>query len=402
MKIKNFTLTLIAMCCCVSVFAGRPQSKTDETVEFRPHWDIQLQGGAAYTLGESSKFTDLVSPAAFLSTNYKFHPAMGVRFGLGGWQGKGIYIEEKDVYKYNFAQLFADYKLDLSTLIGGYNHKRVCGVYVFAGISGMYGFNNREVNEIAASLPSWSEQFEYKWDERAFFTGRLGLGLDFRVSKRVNLNLEANAEMLSDHFNSKRADNLDWQFNLLAGVSVGFGDKTSESRVWREKVEAEEAARIAAERAEAERREAERRENERLENERREAERIRKEQEAAELAAKKAAAERAAKIEENSDNVFFLIGSSYIRKAELEKVNKLAEWMKANEDFNLCIIGHADKETGSAKGNMKLSEQRVNNVKKALVKAGIPESRIVADFKGDTVQPFEENAKNRVVTCTLE
>ena len=89
-----------------------------------------------------------------------------------------------------------------------------------------------------------------------------------------------------------------------------------------------------------------------------------------------------------------------IRKAEAEKIEKLAAWMQANPDFTVTLVGYADKETGTPKGNMKLSEGRVEKVKAMLVKLGVEPSRV--DFKGDTVQPFAENAKNRVVTCTLE
>ena len=59
------------------------QSKTDETLEFRPHWNIGVQGGAAYTMGESSDFGKLVSPAAALNFQWQFHHAFGLRLGLG-------------------------------------------------------------------------------------------------------------------------------------------------------------------------------------------------------------------------------------------------------------------------------------------------------------------------------
>ena len=98
--------------------------------------------------------------------------------------------------------------------------------------------------------------------------------------------------------------------------------------------------------------------------------------------------------------MFFTINSSVIRKNEAAKIEKLAAWMKENPDFKVTLVGYADKETGSAKGNMKLSERRVNKVKDMLVGLGIEPSRV--DFKGDTEQPFSQNEKNRVVTCTLE
>ena len=194
----------------------------------------------------------------------------------------------------------------------------------------------------------------------------------------------------------------DWQFNLLAGITVRLGDNTRPSAVYAaavaaaEAAAAEAAAKAAAEKAEAERLAAEKAAAEKAAAEKAAAEK------AAREAAEKAAAERAAKAAENSDNVFFTINSTYIRKAEGEKLEKLAEWMKANPDFNVALVGYADKETGTPDGNMKLSENRAKVVKERLVKLGVPAERISTAFKGDTVQPFAENNKNRVVICTLE
>ena len=401
MNFKKFTLTLAALLVCVGLYAQ--QSKSDASVEFRPHWDLQLQGGVGHTIGEASSFGKLLSPAVVLSTNYRFHHAMGVRFGLGGWQGKGAVVGSVEQnYSFDFVQLNADYKLDLSALIGGYNHKRPVSVYALAGVGFNYGFNNKEANAIAAGFPAWSTQLEYLWDKKAFVAGRLGLGIDFRVAERVALSLEANTNIMSDKFNSKRAENVDWQFNYLAGVSFSFGQKHQTSKVWLAEQEAlrlAEEARIAAEKAAEEKRLAEEAEAKRLAEEA-EAKRLAEEAAAAEAA--RLAAIRAKNIEENSENVFFTINSTYIRKAEQVKITRLAEWLKNNPDYTVAVVGYADKETGYAAGNMKLSERRAQNVKKALIAAGVEESRIEIGHKGDTVQPFEKNTDNRVVICALE
>ena len=375
--------------------ATAQQSKTDETVEFRPNWSLNVQGGVAHTLGES-EFSSLLSPAAQLSATYRFHHAMGVRFGLGGWQGKGaVLTQEYQGYAFQFAQVNADYILDLAGVFGGFNHKRVVSPYLLAGVGAGYGFNNEQAT-------AYKDQLEYYWESKLFApVGRAGLGVDFRLSDCVSFGLEGNANILTDKFNSKRADNVDWQFNVLAGLSFRFGKNTRPSKVYAEKVAAEAAAAAAAEaaaRAEAERLAAEKAAAERAAAEKAAAERAAAEKAAAE----RAAAERAAKAAENSDNVFFTIGSSYIRKAEDAKLVQLADWMKANPDFNVSLVGYADKETGTAKGNEKLSAARAKVVKERLVKLGVEESRIMSAYKGDTVQPFAENAKNRVVTCTLE
>ena len=381
---KRLTMIAVALLAMCSV-AFAQQSKTDETLEFRPHWSLGIQGGAAHTIGEA-QFAELLSPAAQLSLTYKFHHAMGVRFGLGGWQGKGQELVTPLLYKYQFGQLNADYILDLAGIFGGFNHKRVVNPYLLAGVGAAYGFNNSE----AAAV---QEDLEYYWESKFFVPVRFGAGVDFRLSDVVSLGLESNANVLSDKFNSKRADNADWQINLLAGLKFAFGGNTRPSAEYAAKVAAAEAAAAAAAAAKAE---ADRLAAEKAAAEKAAAERAAKE------AAAKAAAERAAKAAENSDNVFFTINSTYIRKAEGQKLETLAEWMKANPDFNVALVGYADKETGTAAGNMKLSENRAKVVKERLVKLGVPAERISTAFKGDTVQPFAENNKNRVVICTLE
>lgn len=399
MNAKRLISTLVATVLFAGV-VGAHQSKTDKSVEFRPHWQLQLQGGAAYTLGEAN-FGNLVSPAAFLSAGYKFHPAWGVRVGVGGWQGKGCTVVANRIYKFDFVQGNADLMLDFSSLVGGFNHRRVCSVFAFAGLGVLGGIDNDE----AVALADAGEPLSYVWrDSKCFVAGRLGLGVDFRVGEWVNLNIEANSAFLSDRFNSKKAGNLDWQFNLLAGVSFRFGKNHRESAIYA----AEQAAAEAAAKAAAEKREAEKAEAERIAAEKAAAEKALAEKRAAEKAAAeqalaaKAAAERAAAIEEHSENIFFRIGSAVIRKTEMKKLDALVEWMKSNADYRVEVVGYADKETGSAAVNKRLSAVRAGNVRNYLVKAGIGAERIAIDHKGDTVQPFSAASQNRVVICTLE
>ena len=63
-------------------------SAQEEKVEFQPHWYLQLQGGAAHTLGEA-KFMDLVNPAAQVAIGYPFNPVLGLRLQGSGYQSKG-------------------------------------------------------------------------------------------------------------------------------------------------------------------------------------------------------------------------------------------------------------------------------------------------------------------------
>lgn len=217
---KKFFLYMIAFCLIPTfTFAQERVIKEEGKTIFKPHAFLQLQGGAAHTLGET-KFMDLVSPAAALNLGYKFTPVFGMRLGATGWQGKGGWVAPEQVYKFNYIQGNLDLVLDLMSVFKGFNPDRVFNPYLFAGGAYAFGYNNDEAN----NLNTGTYVLEYLWqDSKGFPGGRFGLGLDFKVSEGVSLMVEGNATALSDHFNSKKAGNADWQFNTLVGVRFNLG-----------------------------------------------------------------------------------------------------------------------------------------------------------------------------------
>jgi outer membrane protein OmpA-like peptidoglycan-associated protein len=398
----RYLSTILAVLLTFSGVAFAQQSKSDEKVEFRPHWGWRLQGGASYTVGEA-QFGRLVSPAAQLSATYNFHHAMGVRVGLGGWQGKGTVVVTDEIYNFNFLQLNADFVLDLANLFGGFKHDRIWTPYVFAGIGGAYGFDNTQASKYLADYPTILANY---WEKTPFFLVRAGAGIDFWITEKFALGIEANANGFGDKFNSKAAVggfNPDFQINALLGATFRFGGNTAPSKAYAAKLEAEEAARAAAEAAE--RAEAERLAAEKAAAEKAAAEAAAK-AEADRLAAEKAAAEAAAlraKIcAENSTDIFFTIGSAVVRKSEEAKLVKLVEFLNANPDYSVDLVGYADKKTGSAKRNMQVSKLRVEAVAKKMISLGAPADRISTNYVGDTEQPFAENDMNRAIICTVK
>lgn len=186
---------------------------------FKPHWFIQMQAGGAHTVGEA-KFTDLISPAAAINVGYQFAPAWRVRVGASGWQAKGRWVSPQQDYQYKYLQGSADIISDLSTLFCGFNPKRVFNGYAFVGVGLNHAFDNDEAN----ALDTRGYQMEYLWkDSKNFVSGRLGLGCNLRLNDCLAINIEGNANILSDKFNSKKAGNADWQFNALVGLNIKFG-----------------------------------------------------------------------------------------------------------------------------------------------------------------------------------
>ena len=116
---------------------------------------------------------------------------------------------------------------DLSTLFCGFNPKRVFNGYVFLGGGLNRGFDNDEAN----ALDTRTYEMEYLWrDGKFLIAGRMGLGCNLRLNDRLSINIEGNANVLSDKFNSKKAGNADWQFNALIGLNIKFGKGYTETK----------------------------------------------------------------------------------------------------------------------------------------------------------------------------
>ena len=99
--------------------------------------------------------------------------------------------------------------------------------------------------------------------------------------------------------------------------------------------------------------------------------------------------------------VYFDCGSAAVSAREKAHLEYFAENV-VNADTKLLVKGYADKQTGSAKRNQQLSEQRVKAVVDLLKKAGASEANIETSALGATVQPFNSAVLNRVVTVEVK
>lgn len=100
--------------------------------------------------------------------------------------------------------------------------------------------------------------------------------------------------------------------------------------------------------------------------------------------------------------VGFQIGKADIAPQNRATLLTIAEVLKHNGNAKVLVTGFADKNTGTAKRNMELSQLRADAVKAELVKLGVDASRVIVEAKGDTVQPFEENDANRVAISLVK
>ena len=368
-----FAASLLAISSSSAMAQATYTDQNGDEYTFNKHWFLDLQGGAQYTLGEA-KFGDLLSPNVQLGLGYQFSPVFGMRLQANGWQSKGGWAGFRAQkgetpynaqYKYKYVAPGVDFMFNLSNLFCGWNPNRVLNVTAFAGAGANIAWDNDEVNELAATMKNMNAyNLEYLWDgTKVRPYGRAGLELAFKVSKSVSLMLEGNANIISDKYNSKKADNPDWYFNALAGVRINLG----KSYTKKAKPVEEPAPAPAPE----------------------------QEYVAPKPEPKPAPVEK--KVEEIRRDIFFTINSYKIAPAEDAKIREVVDFLNKNTEAKVVVTGYADKGTGNDIINDRIAAKRAAAVVWMLEKRyGIPAERITEESKGARVQPFAENNMNRV------
>ena len=382
---KKTIMSLLLFLGVLSASAQAEQKGTTEYV-FQPHWYITLQGGGQYTLGEG-KFGDLLSPTAQIGVGYNFTKVVGLRLAVNAWQSKGVIkLDDNDIatgleyegkWKWNYVAPSLEFTFNLSNIVCNYNPNRLLNVYALIGGGANIAFKNDEAQDVEKQIAAYQntnwvydgkQNMRYLWDGtkvRPF--GKVGLLFDFRVSDKVSINIEGNANTLSDKYNSKKAGNWDWYFNALAGVKINLG-KTYTTKFTPD--------------PEPE---------------------IRYVEKVVEKAVEVPAKVEVKPIEKMRRDIFFTINSFKVRDTEAEKIKDIADYLNANPRAKVEVTGYADAGTGNNRINDRLAKQRADVVVKALINEyNISADRISFDSKGSRVQPFAENDLNRVTICIAE
>lgn len=381
MKMKKAILSCLMLMAGLSVSA-QEQKGTTEYV-FEPHWYVQIQGGAQYTVGETD-FGKLISPNVQAAVGYNFSKAIGARLAINAWQGKGgfdkdkfdlttIGIDKQD-YKFTYFAPSIDLTFNLSNIIAGFNPNRKFEFGAFIG----GGVNFRSKCDDAANIDAkwkvkyadvtsaskWTPMYENKSAVLPF--AQAGLTADYKVSDKVSIGAEFNANILGDKFNFKNAGNPDSYFNLLLGAKIALGQTYSTKFIPAPEPEIKYVEKIV--------------------------------EKIVEVPAEPAVTAA----EPLRRDIFFQINKTVIRDSEAQKVQDIVAYMNQNPTSKVMITGYADAGTGNDRINDRLAAGRADAVVKALKNAGIAESRISFDSKGARVQPFEDNDSNRVSICIAE
>lgn len=354
----SFAATLVA---AFSVLSASGQDK-DRNYEPYPYFFVGVQGGAQATFTNCA-FDKLITPIGAVSVGRFFLPEFGARINAQGWNSKasGIVNGENVTYKYKYVTTDVDLMFNLSNFFSSHKYHSF-NVILLGGFGFGYTWDSEQGNN----------NLEASTDEQQTITHNLRVGLQFEanLSKHLGLNLELQANNLDDCFNTKRNGKSDWQAAALVGLTYKFGFK----KKIRTSVLPVQAVQ--------------------------EYDNVRNTEQAIAVPHVEEKPKPAVVKEKEKTNleVFFKINSTTPTGEEAAKVEELANWLKQHPEAKVTLTGYADAGTGTAAINRKVSEGRVNTVAKFLVeKYGVDASRISTSYKGDTVQPFKENDRNRAV-----
>lgn len=333
----------------------------DGTPFFVPHWYVKAQGGAAVDVGEAN-FTELVSPALQLSAGYRFTEYFALRGSVSGLWARNRYAYPEAAYKWNFVQPALEVEFNLTSLLLGSNPERRTYAYAFLGGGAAYSWGN---GEAVKANQRYGVDFQKLWNgSRYHAVVRGGLGLDYAVTDNIAIGAEIGANMLPDHFNSKkgRGDNRDWHFTGLVGVRFTIGKSHGRTeRVIEAPAPVQAVTRAAT----------------------------------SDTVFVDVPVEKLS----FNVNIFFIINRSDIRANQMQKLSRLIAYLDAHPKAFVRLSGYADRDTGNPTINMRLSRERAAAVSQYLQDAGIQEWRIRRFAKGDRVQPFDVPQDNRVCIC---
>lgn len=372
-RIKYFFM--VALMMAASVWSANAQRVASGAKGGYPHAFVGIQGGGQTTFTDYNQ-SKLITPTASVYLGGWFTSVAGARLHVNGLWNKGGFDGNAVNFKYDYKYVTTnlDLLLNLCTLFGNKNWYPV-NVNLIGGIGFNYAWDNDDAYAACEYLPlAWAEH-------RLTHNARVGAQLDFNLSKHWGLNLEVAANSLGDRYNSKVNDRDDWSLTTQLGLTYKFGYKkkikvskphtiSSVGSVDKVSTEARAAEPVYATRIDT-------------------------------IWYDDVTYKKEVSGEEKLEKYIYY----EIRKSELPdsqtEIDAIADFVKTHRNCKVSVKGYADKGTGTPALNKKYALQRAERATKGLIQAGVDAKIITTESFGDTVQPFAENDRNRVVITVV-
>ena len=384
-------LVLISLLLAVAVTATAQTKEKYYSEHFKDNIFVSVGFGAQACVNPDNfdyGFSHAVTPVITLSVGKYFSPIWGVRLqGAGAWTTlySKYYVTDyatgaRSEAKYNefknkkYVTVHADALFNLSNAIN-YRPDRLLNVSLFMGPGLTFAKN-------ASTRIQNTEGTNYTYGDKslkALINGSVGIMGSFNISNFVDINIEARGEVSPSPFGAYSNAVTDGAVSVTAGISYYFGgkkfvtcDKKDDSAL---DAYIKDLAKAKSDLADAQNA---------LKNQKPVIKEVVKEV----VVDVEVAGPRA---------IFFKIGSIKLDDYNLVNIRLAAKTIKENPDKKYKVAGYADKYTGSAKLNKKLSERRAQAVYDALVKEGVDKGQLEMVGEGGTENMFGKSLLNRVV-----
>ena len=180
----------------------------------KDNWFISIAGGVSTLFGDQNSEADFKNRLNFapqFSFGKWFNPYLGFRVQANGGVLHGFFVEDNaTLMQHN--KYFAghvDFLWDVTNFWGVYNEKRVFRLIPWVGLGYAQRFKTTDSREFARTESP---------------TVNFGILTAFRLSKRVDLNLEVQGSLLNEQFNRVAMDHLtDGIGQLTAGLTFKLG-----------------------------------------------------------------------------------------------------------------------------------------------------------------------------------
>jgi OOP family OmpA-OmpF porin len=318
-----------------------------------PHAFVSVQGGVMRPYngeGIDRKF----SPMGAVSFGYNFTNYFGLRLQANGsmWTAENTPIGD---FKSKAANIDLDMLFNLSNVIFP-NKCNKLNVIAIAGAPFNIAIPHAWVDNYCHSVAEGGAMWNSAW--------KVGGMLEYNLNKKWAVNLEGGTNYVRQKHHGVYDDNKWWPYAMV-GVTFRLGQKKAakhEEPVMVEEVYFEEEPYT-------------------------------------EIVKKQRPIETVEQA--NMEKVvFYSLAQSDANKAEGidAAIKDAAELIKTDPEAKITVTGYADKGTGTAVVNKRLSKERAEGVTAKLINEyGVNAANITTDFKGDTEQPYAENDKNRCV-----
>lgn len=225
----NSNLHFIRIAClALALLAVSPSARADGSKgKGRDSLYLQLYAGVNKSGNEHLPITEHTAyPWAgglFVGIGKEFHPLWGWRVALRYNRNKSRNVplcESSDTWGWNSIGLFGDLTFDLTDALAKPKKRgRRFNFKLLAGIGTSYAFGYPTDIYLSYTDPfSTKSHFE--------LAGRAGIGLTYKLNKRLRIGAEMTYNIFGDHFNGVKAGvPLDSRMNLKVGITYTFGPR---------------------------------------------------------------------------------------------------------------------------------------------------------------------------------